>query len=173
MTGIILYQSKYGATKQYADWLAEATGFPVVETKKADIRQVAQCDTIILGGGVYASGIAGLSFLRRHIGRLQGRKVIVFAVGAAPCDGETLQRLAAHNMKGALAGVPLFYCRGAWDMAAMGFIDRTLCAMLKKASQQDPASVEPWMASLMTDSPQPCDWTDRGSITPILREAGF
>lgn len=173
MKGIILYQSKYGATKRYASWLSEATGYPMAETKKADVRRVAQCDVIILGGGVYASGIAGLAFLRRHIGKLQGRKVIVFCVGAAPCDGDTLQRLAAHNMKGKLAGMPLFYCRGAWDEAAMGFMDRTLCGMLKKAAQQDPASVEPWMAALLSEAGQKCDWTDRACLEPILREAGF
>lgn len=27
MNGIILYTSKYGSTKRYADWLAEETGF--------------------------------------------------------------------------------------------------------------------------------------------------
>ena len=27
MNGIILYQSKYGATKKYAQWLSEETGF--------------------------------------------------------------------------------------------------------------------------------------------------
>ena len=27
MKGIILYQSKYGATKKYAQWLSERTGF--------------------------------------------------------------------------------------------------------------------------------------------------
>ena len=31
--GIILYQSKYGATKKYADWLMEKTGYDCVETK--------------------------------------------------------------------------------------------------------------------------------------------
>ena len=34
MNGVILYQSKYGATKKYADWLSEETGFPCMETKK-------------------------------------------------------------------------------------------------------------------------------------------
>ena len=34
--GIILYQSKYGATKKYADWLVEVTGYDCVETKLAD-----------------------------------------------------------------------------------------------------------------------------------------
>lgn len=31
--GIILYQSKYGATKKYADWLVEEIGYDCVEKK--------------------------------------------------------------------------------------------------------------------------------------------
>ena len=31
MKGIILYTSKYGATKRYAQWLAEETGFDCLE----------------------------------------------------------------------------------------------------------------------------------------------
>ena len=65
MKGIILYQSKYGATKKYADWISEATGFECVETKKANIKEVEKYDIIVLGGGIYAMGIAGLSFLKR------------------------------------------------------------------------------------------------------------
>ena len=49
--GIILYQSKYGATKKYAEWLKEATQFECMETKKADIKKVQEYDVIILGGG--------------------------------------------------------------------------------------------------------------------------
>ena len=67
MNGVILYQSKYGATKKYADWLSEETGFPCIETRKADIHEIAKYDTIILGGGLYASGIAGFSFLKKNI----------------------------------------------------------------------------------------------------------
>ena len=63
--GIILYQSKYGATKKYAQWLQESTGYDCMETKSATVKQLKEYDTIILGGGVYASGIAGLSFLKK------------------------------------------------------------------------------------------------------------
>lgn len=55
MNGVILYQSKYGATKRYADWLSEETGFQCIETRKADINEIVTYDTIILGGGLYAS----------------------------------------------------------------------------------------------------------------------
>ena len=48
MDGVILYQSKYGAAKKYVDWLAEETGYPCMETKKADIKEIEKYDTIML-----------------------------------------------------------------------------------------------------------------------------
>ena len=84
MKGIILYQSKYGATKKYADWISEATGFECVETKKANIKEVEKYDIIVLGGGIYAMGIAGLSFLKRNIDVLSDKKIIVFFCCASP-----------------------------------------------------------------------------------------
>ena len=92
MDGVILYQSKYGAAKKYADWLAEETGYPCMETKKADIKEIEKYDTIILGGGIYASGIAGLSFLKRNIGKLTGKKILVFCCGASPYEESAVQR---------------------------------------------------------------------------------
>ncbi|WP_024466422.1 flavodoxin domain-containing protein [Treponema pedis] len=75
MNGIILYQSKYGATKKYADWISEETGFSCVETKKAVINDILNYDIIIFGGGLYASGIAGLSFLKKNIKQLSNMNI--------------------------------------------------------------------------------------------------
>ncbi len=62
---LVLYQSKYGATKKYAEWLSQALSCDMVETKAATIEQAAKYDVIILGGGVYATGVAGISFLKK------------------------------------------------------------------------------------------------------------
>ena len=75
--GIIIYQSKYGATKRYAKWLQEATNFQCIETSKADINEVLKYETIIFCGGIYASGIAGLSFLKRNVSKLEDRKIVI------------------------------------------------------------------------------------------------
>ena len=53
MSGIILYKSKYGATRKYAEWLSERTGFSYIETEKSDIGVISGYDVIILGGGIY------------------------------------------------------------------------------------------------------------------------
>lgn len=168
-TGIIIYKSKYGATQKYAHWLAEATGFDCTESSKAEIRQVQQYDTIIIGGGIYASGIAGISFLKNNISKLGGKKIAVFCVGASPYDEQAIQSIRTHNLPGKLQDIPCFYCRGAWDEEKMNFKDRTLCRMLQKAvAKQDPSGYEPWMTALISAIGKKCDWTDKEYLRPLL-----
>ena len=168
--GIVLYQSQSGSTRKYAQWLSDKTGFPQVETKKASPDDLSSCDVIVLGGGLYASGIAGISFLKKNWQRLKGKKIAVFCVGASPADEKVLQQVAAHNLKGSLSGLPCFYCRGAWDEDAMTRKDRALCKLLQKAvAKKDPASYEPWETALMEAMGQRCDWTDPRYLEPLLR----
>ena len=126
------------------------------------------------GLGIYASGIAGLSFLKKNIEKLKGKKLIVFCCGASPFDQEAYEAVVAHNMKGALEGIPCFYCRGAWNEDEMTFKDRTLCRMLQKAvAKQDPKEYEPWQKALMCAAGQKCDWTDRAYLDPLLDYIGI
>lgn len=167
--GIILYQSKYGATKKYAEWLAGKIGFTCIETKRARIDTLMEYDTIILGGGVYASGIAGLAFLKKNIDKLCGKRIAVFAVGASPYDEAAFAQIRQMHFSDVLSAVPLFYCRGAWNEDAMSFGDRTLCKMLHKAvAKQDPATYEPWQKALMCAVGQNCDWTDMDYLKPLI-----
>lgn len=167
--GIILYRSKYGATKKYADWLCEATGFDIIETAKADIKQAMQYETVILCGGIYASGISGISFLRKNYDKLKSKRLAVFCVGASPYDENAFEAIKSHNLKDDLKSIPVFYGRGAWDEDNMKFTDRTLCKMLQKAvAKKDPADCEPWEKALMSAVGKACDWTDRKYLEPLL-----
>jgi menaquinone-dependent protoporphyrinogen IX oxidase len=169
MNGIILYQSKYGATKKYADWLSIETGFECVETKKVSIKEVEKYDIVVFGGGLYASGIAGLSFLKKNIDKLHKKKIIVFFCCASPYDETAMEQIRSHNMKDKLSDIPIFYCRGAWDMDSMSFKDRTLCNLLRKAiAKKDPADYELWEKAIMEAGESKCDWTDVKYIEPIL-----
>ena len=84
--GIIIYQSKYGATKKYVNWLIEETKFDWIETPNAKIKEIEKYNTIILCGGIYASGIAGLSFLRKNYDAIKNKKMAIFCVGASPFE---------------------------------------------------------------------------------------
>ncbi len=167
---IILYQSKYGATKKYAKWLSEALSCDLIETKKAEIEKIVQYDTIILGGGIYATGIAGISFLVKNYEQLKSKNVLVFAVGASPFDEKALKELRQKNLKNELSHLPLFYCRGIWNEDDMSWKDRTMCNMLKKmVSKKDPGLYESWEAALMQAIGSKADWTDKEYLKPIFR----
>lgn len=167
--GIIVYQSKYGATKKYAEWLQSMTNFHCIETSKAMVNEVAQYETVILCGGIYASGIAGLSFLKQNIDKLKNKKLAILCVGASPYDESAFAEIKAHNLTGDLRDIPLFYGRGAWNESKMKFMDKTLCKMLQKSvAKKDPSTYEPWMKALMCAVGQNCDWTDKKYLIPLM-----
>lgn len=169
MNGIIMYQSRYGSTKKYAEWLSEKTGFDIIRTKEIKPDMLDKYDVIVLGGGVYASGVLGLSFLKKNISKLKGKKLAVFCVGASPYDEKAIAQAREFHFKDEMDSIPLFYCRGAWDEDKMSFGDRTLCRMLQKAvAKQDPATYEPWQSALMCAVGQKCNWTDEKYLEPLL-----
>lgn len=171
--GIILYQSKYGSTKKYAEWLSQETGYDCVEIKVAKAANLQNYDVIILGGGVYASGIAGLQFLKKNIKQLSNKKTAVFAVGASPYEEKAISQIRELHFKNELNSIPLFYCRGAWNEEKMKFSDRTLCKLLQKAvAKQNPEEYEPWQKALMCAVGQKCDWTDKSYLEPLLKYIG-
>ena len=171
MKGIIVYKSKYGSTRKYAEWIAEETGYDCVECGKLKIEAIKEYDTLIFGGGLYASGIAGLSFLKKNIAALRGKKVIAFCCGASPYDEKYFNEMKDYNMKDELAKIPLFYCRGACRMEGMSFKDKTLCKMLRKSlAKKEPKDLAVWEAALIEAVDTGNDWTDKEYIKPILQE---
>lgn len=106
--GIIVYQSKYGAVKKYVHWLQDATGFSSLETPKAKIAEVMDYDTIIFCGGIYASGIAGLSFLKKNTNQLKDKEILIFCAGASAPEEDVVKKLREQNLPGSLKDIPLF-----------------------------------------------------------------
>ncbi len=76
--GIVIYKSKYGATKKYAEWLAEELEYDIFDLSNVEIKQVLKYQNILLCGGIYASGINGLSFLKKHFEDLKNKNIAIF-----------------------------------------------------------------------------------------------
>lgn len=171
MKGIVIYKSKYGSTKKYAEWIAEETGYDISEISKVKKSDMDNYDVIVLGGGIYAMGIAGLSFLKKNPELVHEKKVFVFCNGASPYEEEAYKEVKEHNMKEELKDVPVFYFRGAFDMESMGLIDRNLCKMLQRAvAKKDPKDYAVWEKALVEAGNSKCDWTDKKYIEPLVSE---
>lgn len=83
MKGAIFFSSKYGSTAQYADWIDEATGLPVVNINnhKANL---SKYDFLILGSPIIYYKLSIHKWVKRHLVWLAHKPIIFFSVSAAP-----------------------------------------------------------------------------------------
>ena len=84
MKTIVIYKTKYGSTKTYAEWIAEELGCEAVDAKNIKIEDLQEYDTIIYGGGLYAEVIAGVILITKNLDKLEGKKIIVYSTGITP-----------------------------------------------------------------------------------------
>lgn len=169
---IVLYRSKYGSAKKYAEWIQAALSIAAMDIEEYH-GNLEDYDIIIFTGGIYAGGIGGIKRLKKLLGNASKKAVILLATGASPYDEKAIQQLQERNLKDFPGLVRLFYGRGIYDESAMGIRDRTLCRMLRKSlMKKDPKTYEePWMAGLVESHGNRCDWMDRSYIEPLLAYA--
>lgn len=65
MKAVVVYKSKTGYVKRYAEWIGEALGCEILENKGLRAASLQKYDMIILGGGLYAGSINGIGFLKK------------------------------------------------------------------------------------------------------------
>ena len=81
MDTMILYGSRYGHARRYAEKLSEQTGFPAVSyLEKPDLSNQKM---IVYLGGLYAGGVRGLSKTLRSLSLQTGQILILATVGLA------------------------------------------------------------------------------------------
>ena len=171
MNGIIIYKSKYGTTKKYAEWLSEETGFECIDASKVKIADLNDYDTIVFGGSVYASKILIGDFAEKCMKTIFDKKVIMFCVGSLMQSSENTKKLKETLNKEEFQNVPLFYCRGAINVNKMGFFDRFLCKTLIKLASKKDAKFRDDIESLLVEAGfNNNDWSDKKYLNPIIRE---
>lgn len=98
MKGVVIYKGKYGATMQYAEWIAAMLDLKVFKAGEVPEAEYAQADYFIIGTSVYIGELQISKWLRQHITELTGKKIIVFIVAGTPPD--QVSKLDAYYMKG-------------------------------------------------------------------------
>ena len=128
----IVYQSKRGTTKQYAQWIAEETGAELFEADACNVADLAGYDAVVFGGWIRAGGLQGIEFLKKNIDSLGGTKVYAYAVGLHVDGIDARQECREINFKGALSEVPCYFFRGAYDPAMVKGGDKVIMTIMKK-----------------------------------------
>lgn len=92
-SGIIIYWSKYGCTKQYARWLHEKTGFKICAMSAPFAPSLKKAGVIIAGSSIRSGKLKIASWIRTHWKDLKDKLVIVYSTSALSPEDSTLQEI--------------------------------------------------------------------------------
>ncbi|MFW3146899.1 MAG: flavodoxin domain-containing protein [Thermoplasmatota archaeon] len=109
MPGIILYMSKHGSTRQYAEWLAEETGFPLIDLKKENRPDLKGKDKVIIGSWILAGRMVAHGWMKKNWSKLEGKKVIVFSVSGDEPNEELRKKYMDASLPEAARGKVSFH----------------------------------------------------------------
>lgn len=99
MKTLIVYKGKYGATSQYAAWLAQELQLPVMESDEAGEITLGMCDTVIIGSSVYIGKMQVKDWLISHAKTLANKNLFFFIVsGARASEKKKVEWIIRHNI---------------------------------------------------------------------------
>ncbi|MBE5039534.1 flavodoxin domain-containing protein [Ructibacterium gallinarum] len=170
MNAVVVYQSKYGATKKYAQWIAESLSCDIKENKNLKAEVLLPYDTIIYGGGLYAESIAGVGLITKHLSLLEGKKLIVYTTGLTPvtCREYYDKLVAEKNFKGdSLSKIKVYHFPGRMFMNELSFVHKTAIKTLKKiiSGKENPTEMEKLLLDLCDTEG---DFTDKNALKNLL-----
>lgn len=153
MNSVVIYKTKYGSTKSYAEYISEKLGCKCLDVKNVKADDLLQYDNIVYGGGLYAEVINGLGLITKNIQKLSDKKIAVFTTAITPLDcrayyeGEVLEK----NFKdGVPENIRLFNFMGKMKLDELTPVHRMALKTLKKVmmSKKNPTDMEKLLIEL-------------------------
>lgn len=173
MKTLVIYRSKTGFSKAYAEWIAHVLEADLREYRSVHPHQFVAYDTIVYGGGLYAVGINGIDLIKNNLDALKDKRVIVFATGATPARAETTAQI--RNMNFTLEQqrrIQFFYLRGGFNYKKLALTDKILMNLLKLRLKRK-KELNPDERGMLAAFAQPIDFTKEQNLAPLLLSLGI
>ena len=141
MHGIIIYKSRYGSTRQYAEWLRDAVGFALVDVEHApnDLRAY---DTVVIGASIMAGRLRLGKWIVRHWPELRDKTVYLMMVNITD-DPARLATYVPTSVPDEIArALKVFPVPGRYQPSRMQFLDRTLINVVAGMTKDEAAKQE-------------------------------
>ena len=174
MDTMILYGSRYGHARRYAEKLSEQTGFPAVSyLEKPDLTNQKM---IVYLGGLYAGGVRGLSKTLRSLSLQTGQMLILATVGLAdttkPENRENIRRSLQRQLPDELFDkAKIFYLRGGIDYQKLSFVHRMMMRALYQSLRRQPAGQQTEETRVLLETyGKQVDFMDFNALNPIIQE---
>jgi menaquinone-dependent protoporphyrinogen IX oxidase len=172
---IVLYLTKYGSTKRYAEWIAEETGADIRAIPEFDASHLLKYEIVILGSSAYFGRLRCRKFLKKNWHILKEKRTAVFGVTGIPPDDPRqnliFSRSFPAHIRKAIGYYPL---RGAFYYPGLTFVDKLFMSGPRIRFQ-----IRWWLTrdkrvkDLLNRFYSPLDWTSKSSARAMCVSMGL
>jgi menaquinone-dependent protoporphyrinogen IX oxidase len=157
---LIAYQSKYGSTKQYAEWIQQGTEGDLVNIENEDKPDLARYDIMIIGGYVRAGNIVIAPFIKDHWSVMKGKEVILFTTSGTPPQHPKIQSIYEKSLPEEIRKeIKYFPLHGRISGKDLTFLDKFLITLGKIIEQDE---------TLKKDMGKDFNGVQRENLLPLL-----
>lgn len=172
MKTVVIYKSKTGFTKKYAQWIAEELSADIFDVSNVTVNILTTYDVVIYGGSLHAVGINGVKFITQNLDKLKDKKIVVFATGATPLREGVISEVTNKNFTPEQQKyVRFFYLRGGFNYTKLPLFDKVLMTLLKwkiKNKKQKGKQLTPDEIGMLASYNKPVDFTRKENIDEII-----
>ena len=140
MKTIVVFKSKYGSSKQYALWIADALQCKAENVEKVSTNKLLDYDIVVYVGGIYVGGVNGYKQISKHLDALQNKKLVLCMVGITnPAEKEKYKEIYFKNVPEQYRSiVKPFALNGDQFFSKMSMIHRWMMKMPKTMAEKIP-----------------------------------
>ncbi|MDD6916862.1 MAG: flavodoxin domain-containing protein [Candidatus Enteromonas sp.] len=166
MRTLILYTSKTGNTKKYAEDIAQAVNGDVFPLKKYKWKDVGDYDSIVFGGWVMGGKIQGIDDFLSHYDEISDKNILVFSSGMGFVTSESRDRLISGNVLD-IYHIRYYQLRGSFDYSKLHFPYNFMINTSLRALRKDPDSAQD-LSMVENLKETPLEFYDQQGIDRII-----
>jgi len=130
MNTIVVYKSKYGNTKQYAEIIASKLNCQAIDFSKANKKELLKYDNVIFGAGVY---IGKMKSIKSAMNLFKNKPITVYACGGSLDDLENENNILNKNLTPEQQSMhKFFYLPGGMDVSKVKGFMKFMFKMMRK-----------------------------------------
>jgi len=172
---LVMYFSKYGTTKKYAQWLAAELNGDIYDLKKIKQDTLLNYNTIILGSALYAGKIEGLELIKNNFEEIKNKKIVIYTCGIADYSkteniNAIKERIVNALTKEITENIKIYFLRGGINYKKLNLLHKIMMYMLKKMiMKKDPEQFNEENKEFLETYGKIVDFTNKESINEIIK----
>jgi len=129
--GALIYSSRYGATRQYAEWIGQQLQIPIMDVDELYPATLDGFDYLVLGTSVYIGKMLIKGWLHRHLAKLQTKQLVLFVVCGTPSsEREKQEQIVRDNVpEGLIPMENIVFMPGRLIIRDLSWKDRLMLKM--------------------------------------------